>query len=78
MIFNATPRVKISPLRLWLEKCFFGRKFLQDKYCKDGHGLVYRAGYTWTNGCFECPECGATDLDELKVDYERYKIYDFI
>jgi hypothetical protein len=41
------------------------KSFFKKKYCKDGHGLG-----KVQNWFYECPDCGATDLDELVVDYD--------
>ncbi len=73
-VFNCAPRLKLS---YWFERLIFSKSYLQAKYCKQGHGLAYSHGYNPENGHYECPDCGATDLDDLIVNYKTYPWYNF-
>lgn len=76
-MYNAAPRPLPKSLRFWLERWFRSQSYMERKYCKTGHNLVYVPGYTPSNGWYECPECGATDLDKLKINYDKYRWYNF-
>jgi hypothetical protein len=69
--------LKLTPYLMVLEKCFFGREYMQDKYCKLEHKIGYVPGHTASNGHYQCANCGLTDLEGLKVNYEKYPWYEF-
>jgi hypothetical protein len=72
MDFNCAPRNVSHGFIYWFSWLVLGREYVKQKYCSENHGLGYMAGYSPENGNYVCPECGETDLDGLKVDYDKH------